>query len=222
MKIRRMVPLILLLLIVSAAVTFAQGALVIHAGAALPSGDFGKDDPLDRHDGLAGTGAAAGAAWYHFLRGSALGWFASADLLAHPCSGDARDAWQTGHRKARITLPSALLLPLSGGILYTLKEDKKASLFLKAGFTGSLIQYTRLEVKESPYETYSEEYDLAFSPGYVVGAGIAGSRLILEADYYSLGEAGISGTWQEGKLSGTLPAANKKVALLAFTLGWKF
>lgn len=222
MKTCRIVRFALLLLAGTAAVAFPQGAFVIRTGPAFPAGDFAKDDPRDSHAGLAGTGAAAGAAYYRSLSGSALGWFASADVLVHPCSREARDAWQASNRNARITLPAALLLPVSGGLLYTLQEDKKGSLYIKAGFSAALAQYTRLEVKEEGYEKYSEEYDLAFSPGYLAGAGISGRRIILEADYIALGRPEISGTWNDGELSGNLPQTKKKVALFELTLGWKF
>lgn len=212
----------ILLLFLSSTSSYAQGALAVHIGAALPAGDFAADNPRDSHAGLAEAGLAAGVEVRYQIPESALGLFAGVSLAATSVSSDAADAWKADNRSANISLPKAVTLPLTAGVSYILKADKKYALLGKAGLAGSFLSYSDFSLKESGYDPYSESYDASFALGYAAGVEISGRHLLLDVHYMGLGKHTIAGTWKEGDNSGELQDAKKEVGLVLLTLGWKF
>jgi hypothetical protein len=222
MKNNNLICFLFLLLVFAATNSFSQGAFSFSIGPAFPTGDFAHDDPWDEHAGLAGPGLGLQTNYLYQVPGSDLGLFAGADIFFNVASRDAGNAWEDYNSDADISLPKAINLPLSAGLTYILKADKKFSLYGKAGLSASFFKYTGLRVKESGYEEYAEEYDVSSALGYVLGAGISGDKMILEVSYRGLGEHKISGTWKEGSNSGNLEEAKKDIGLIAIALGWKF
>jgi len=212
---------ILLLFLISAG-SYAQSTFAIHIGAALPAGDFAADNPWNSHAGLAEAGLAAAVEVRYQIPESALGLFTGVSLAATSVSSDAENAWKAGNRSANISLPKAVNLPLTAGVSYILKADKKYALLGKAGLAGSFLSYSDFSLKESGYDPYSETYDASFALGYVAGVEISGRRLLLDVLYMGLGKHTIAGTWKEGDNSGELQDAKKEVGLVLLTLGWKF
>jgi hypothetical protein len=221
MKKKTLIRLSFVMLLTAFSSAFSQASISIGLGPAFPTGQFAVDDPWDSRAGLAGPGLGLSVCYLYQIPESSLGLFASADVFANLTSQDAIDAWETFNPNAEITLPKALNWPLSAGLSYILKTDKKFSLYGKAGVAASFLKYTGLQAKEPGYPDYSEEYKVSSALGYVLAAGIAGKKLSLEVTYMELGRHKISGTWKEASYSGDLPAVKKEIGLIAIKLGWQ-
>jgi hypothetical protein len=201
--------------------SFSQGSISLSLGPTFPTGHFADGNPWDSRSGLAGPGLGLSVSYLYQIPESSLGLFASASVFADLTSKDAIDAWEDFNPNAEISLPKAVNLPLTAGISYILKTDQQFSLYCKAGLGASFLKYSGLEVKESGYQDYGEDYDVSTALCYVLAAGVTGKKLILEVTYMDLGEHTISGTWNVGSTSEVLPTAKKSVGLIAVLIGWK-
>ncbi len=221
MKPKRRIQLSIALLLFCVGGTLAQGSFSTALGPAFPTGPFAREDPWDSQAGRAGRGVGVGVCYHYQIAASALGLFGSADLAVNFSSSSAGDSWETFNPDAQFTFPKVIHLPLSAGLTYILKNDPKFSLYGKSGVVVNWLKYTELVVKQPGYDKYSEKYDPSSALGYVLGVGISGKNIILEARYMNPGKHQIAGTWQEGNDSGDLPQVKKKVEMVFITLGWK-
>ncbi|MFO7723420.1 MAG: hypothetical protein R6V49_09405 [Bacteroidales bacterium] len=211
--------LVVLLLFLFAENARAQSSFVLMTGPVFPTGDFADDNPWNDRSGLAGVGIGAGVQYGYQLKGSNLGFFVGANAMYNRTSEDAMNQWAEAYPDVVTDFSEAINIPVSAGVHYILKDDKKFPLYGKAGFAVSFFKMTSFNVRQSGYFKYTEEYDMSDALGYVIGGGVSGNTINIEVNYMALGEHRITGTWTEGSSSGPLEEARRRVGMLTVTLG---
>jgi hypothetical protein len=199
--------------------SFSQSSFIIKTGPVFPTGNFPVNNPWNDEPEMADIGIGTGFQYGYQLKGSNLGLFIGTDAIFNWPNQDTRKTWQDYYPDATFDFSTAINIPVSTGLNYILRADKRFPLYGKAGFVANFLKLTNFTVQETGYEDYSEEYDLSKTMGYVVGLGISGNRINIEVNYMGLGKQKISGIWKEDYDSGPLEIVGKKTELFNVTLG---
>lgn len=195
----------------------AQTRGTMYLGASFPLKDFADFDGFNefaltefgQNEAGAGIGFNAGLKWYFNVGVEGLGAMLSIDGFYNGPNSNLKDAYRNGGGSNSIfqnlicdefsysLTPKYINVPAMLGMNYIYHFNPNLGIYVEAGAGGNLHFITDLQsvakTQSSNIKT-TQDYDMAFSFTYQVGAGIeVAKNLVVGCSFYDLGSAEVKG-----------------------------
>ena len=208
MKVRKLFAILMVALSVT---TISAQEKIVYGGFGLPQGKFGGDDVektllfADDKEGGLGLGFNVGFKFMNPISPE-LNWFVSADIFYNGLNSDIKDdvedAYDNAYDECEITsFPSALNIPVMGGVNYTFADMGSMSVWaeLGVGLNARILTNYEYEGKltyggnQYKFES-SDEFDNKFLLAYQLGVGVKiNDQFMIGLNYYNLGSDKVKG-----------------------------
>lgn len=206
------------MLLITSTGCFAQQGFSLHAGASIPTGDFGDDGNNNDNGGGASLGFNIGAEYRYKHRKGPFFTFASIDYLNNGLTSKIKNAMS--YDGVDITYPRFTNLPIIGGLGLELNTSKAAHLFFSAGIGVNYFSMTDMVLKangQTATGSFGTSNDFAYklSIGYIFN-----QKYTLAINSFGLGDHKLKMTTTDNygnKASSTSSSLN--VSLLTVTFG---
>lgn len=151
--------------------SFTQSrTLLLHTGAALPTGDFADDD--GNSAGQASVGLSVGLEYNHPLTENGFSVYGSFDLILNWLQADSRKQFAEENPDFEMGFSKYINAPLSAGLRYDFFSEGDVDFFLKGGGVFNLFKRTNFRTEHTNGQVNLTEYQLSQRFGFKIGAGL--------------------------------------------------
>jgi hypothetical protein len=195
---------VLLMLVFTASLSFSQSKISFHAGASFPVSDFGSTNIENEDAKGAATGINFGLNYLYPIGKSGLAAFAGVDFMFNPTSNKYQDEiyasagaiFSSAGTSFDISFSRYFSIPISVGLQYEAPITDKITLFGNAGLTASFLKISDQEMNLNLgffNIEMKEEFDMANSFGFKIGAGVLfDDKISLGLNYFNMGKYSVS------------------------------
>jgi opacity protein-like surface antigen len=206
--------------------TFSQGNFSVHAGGAIPIGDFGDDDLNSEDAGGAGIGFNLGARFQYPLNEGGWRLYMGADLnlnsLKKSVKDDLEESINEMGEDIDITYYKHFNIPVMAGLYYAYKANESVSIFGELGFGGDFLKMTDMKLA-SGGEGISFISKSKAQLAYEFGGGLLlQDTYIIKLRYCGLGKHDVSSEVEYEGGSEDMGDYDMKVSLVTISLGFRF